>query len=216
MTDAEQSSRRSRSSARSAWFEALRDDLCAAFERLEADLPAGAPLADRAAGRFVRTPWTRADHAGGADGGGGVMSLIARPRVREGRHPHLDRAWRVRAGVPQADPRRRGRPALLGLGRVADRPPASTRNVPDRAHEHAHGRDRQMVVRRRRRPDAGAGPAAHPGGRRYACVPRRHAGGLHAARGRRLRALQDSGARSTSTCRIARRCGASAASSTTI
>jgi coproporphyrinogen III oxidase len=46
-----------------AWFEALRDDICAAFEALEADLPAHAPLADRAAGRFVRTPWSRADHS---------------------------------------------------------------------------------------------------------------------------------------------------------
>jgi coproporphyrinogen III oxidase len=65
------------------WFETLRDDLCAAFERLEADLPAGAQLGDAPAGRFVRTPWTRAGHGGGgADGGGGVASLI-RGRVFE-------------------------------------------------------------------------------------------------------------------------------------
>jgi len=51
-----------------AWFEALRDDLCAAFERLEAELPAAAPLGDRPAARFVRTPWTRAE-PGGAPGG---------------------------------------------------------------------------------------------------------------------------------------------------
>jgi coproporphyrinogen III oxidase len=57
------------------WFEALRDDICAAFETVEADLPAGAPLADRAPGRFVRTPWSRTDHSGGA-GGGGVMSMM--------------------------------------------------------------------------------------------------------------------------------------------
>ena len=29
------------------WFETLRDDICAAFEVLEAALPAHAPLADR-------------------------------------------------------------------------------------------------------------------------------------------------------------------------
>jgi coproporphyrinogen III oxidase len=58
-----------------AWFEALRDDLCAAFERLEEDLPAGATLAGEPPGRFVRTPWTRTDPSSAA-GGGGEMSLI--------------------------------------------------------------------------------------------------------------------------------------------
>jgi len=69
------------------WFETLRDDICAAFEALEAGLPAHAPLAERAAGRFVRTPWSRADDSGDignsragsakADpGGGGVMASM--------------------------------------------------------------------------------------------------------------------------------------------
>ena len=58
-----------------AWFEALRDDICAAFEALEDALPGGAPLAERAAGRFVRTPWNRTDHSG-EPGGGGVMSMM--------------------------------------------------------------------------------------------------------------------------------------------
>lgn len=58
------------------WFQSLRDDLCAAFERLEGELPASAPLSDRAAGRFVRTPWSRTDHTGAA-GGGGVMSMMS-------------------------------------------------------------------------------------------------------------------------------------------
>src|SRR5208282_1450727 len=57
------------------WFETLRDDICAAFEALEDALPAGAPLADRPAGRFVRTPWNRTDHTG-AGGGGGVMAMM--------------------------------------------------------------------------------------------------------------------------------------------
>jgi len=58
-----------------AWFATLRDRIVAAFEAVEDDLPATAPLADRPAGRFVRTPWSRADHTG-APGGGGVMAMM--------------------------------------------------------------------------------------------------------------------------------------------
>ena len=58
-----------------AWFEALRDQICAALEELESELPADAPLADRPPARFVRTPWDRGDHSG-SPGGGGVMSMI--------------------------------------------------------------------------------------------------------------------------------------------
>jgi coproporphyrinogen III oxidase len=58
-----------------AWFERLRNDICAAFEALEDALPAAAPFGDRTPGRFVRTPWQRTDHAGGA-GGGGVMAMM--------------------------------------------------------------------------------------------------------------------------------------------
>ncbi|MFM9847723.1 MAG: oxygen-dependent coproporphyrinogen oxidase [Hyphomicrobiaceae bacterium] len=59
-----------------AWFQRLRDDLCAAFERVEDELPATARQSGQAPGRFVRTPWSRKDHTG-ADGGGGVMSMMA-------------------------------------------------------------------------------------------------------------------------------------------
>ena len=76
--DANQSSRKTRARA---WFERLRDDICAALEAVEDALPASAPLADRPAGRFVRTPWSRTDHTG-QPGGGGVMSLM-RGRVFE-------------------------------------------------------------------------------------------------------------------------------------
>jgi coproporphyrinogen III oxidase len=58
-----------------AWFEALRDHIVAALEELEDALPAGAPFAERAAGRFARTPWNRTDHSG-APGGGGVMAMM--------------------------------------------------------------------------------------------------------------------------------------------
>jgi coproporphyrinogen III oxidase len=58
-----------------AWFESLRDQICAGFERLEDDLPAGQPQSEMPPGRFVRTPWNRTDHTG-SPGGGGVMSMM--------------------------------------------------------------------------------------------------------------------------------------------
>jgi coproporphyrinogen III oxidase len=79
------------------WFETLRDRIVAAFEELEDALPPGAPLADRTAGRFLRTPWNRTDHTGARPisglpeidnvnagsakaapdaGGGGVMAMM--------------------------------------------------------------------------------------------------------------------------------------------
>jgi coproporphyrinogen III oxidase len=58
------------------WFEALRERIVTALEALEDALPAGAPLADRAAGRFYRKPWSRTDHTG-SQGGGGVMAMMA-------------------------------------------------------------------------------------------------------------------------------------------
>ncbi|MBY0332859.1 MAG: oxygen-dependent coproporphyrinogen oxidase [Acetobacteraceae bacterium] len=58
-----------------AWFETLRDRLCAAFEALEDALAAG-PHAALPAGRFERTPWER------PGGGGGVMAVM-RGRVFE-------------------------------------------------------------------------------------------------------------------------------------
>jgi len=66
MTDVDPNDLRARART---WFEALRDRICAAFERLE-DGFAGPDADDLAAGRFVRTPWTR------AGGGGGVMALM--------------------------------------------------------------------------------------------------------------------------------------------
>ena len=61
--------------AAQAWFENLRDRICAAFEAIEDDGPGGQP-----AGRFNRTAWDRPTETG--PGGGGVISLM-RGRVFE-------------------------------------------------------------------------------------------------------------------------------------
>jgi coproporphyrinogen III oxidase len=57
-----------------AWFEKLRDDICAAFEGLEDALASG-PHKDLPPGRFVRKTWPRHD-TDGADGGGGTMAVM--------------------------------------------------------------------------------------------------------------------------------------------
>jgi coproporphyrinogen III oxidase len=59
-----------------AWFESLRDRICAAFEAIE-----DAGTGDRPAGRFERSAWSRPTEDG-SDGGGGVMSVM-RGRVFE-------------------------------------------------------------------------------------------------------------------------------------
>jgi coproporphyrinogen III oxidase len=64
-----------RKQAARAWFETLRDRICAAFEQVEDDLPAGLPQSALPAGRFRRKDWQRTDHSG-APGGGGVMALM--------------------------------------------------------------------------------------------------------------------------------------------
>ncbi len=69
-----------RKDAARRWFEALRDRICAAFERLEDELTG--THRELPPGRFERTAWTRAASAGEGDRGGGVMSVM-RGRVFE-------------------------------------------------------------------------------------------------------------------------------------
>src|SRR5215469_10525185 len=60
----------------SAWFEELRNLICASLEAIEDEAEGLAGCEGREAGRFVQKPWTRTDHAAG-DGGGGVMALMS-------------------------------------------------------------------------------------------------------------------------------------------
>ena len=107
-----------------AWFEALRDRLCAAFEAIEdaaatvapgaavgAAAGAAGPLTGRPAGRFDRTTWVRPT-PDDTDGGGGVISLMRGGRVFEKVGVNVSTVWgefspEFRAQVPGAaeDPR---------------------------------------------------------------------------------------------------------------
>jgi coproporphyrinogen III oxidase len=73
--------------AAAAWFEALRDTICAAFEDLEDEQTTG-PHAALPPGRFIRTetrrdPGPNGGDGGGKDGGGGVMAVLRGGRVFE-------------------------------------------------------------------------------------------------------------------------------------
>jgi coproporphyrinogen III oxidase len=57
-----------------AWFEALRDRICAEFEKIEAELEG--PHRELPAGRFERKPWLRPREQSNEDRGGGIMSIM--------------------------------------------------------------------------------------------------------------------------------------------
>jgi coproporphyrinogen III oxidase len=94
----------SRKARARAWFEELRDNVCAALERLEDDAPA--EIYDGAAGRFERTPWERRDHTGQPGGGGEMGMLHGRLFEKAGVHVstvHGEFAPEFRKEIPGAD-----------------------------------------------------------------------------------------------------------------
>jgi coproporphyrinogen III oxidase len=87
-----------------AWFERLRDDICAALEALDGAAPAA--LHGDLTGRFVRTPWTRTDTTGAAGGGGMMAMMTGRLFEKVGVHVSTvfgEFAPEFRAQIPGAD-----------------------------------------------------------------------------------------------------------------